>query len=754
MRKIIAVLSVIVLFLGVGRGRNISAQGSNCGNGLAPRLTVGMTGRVIPEPPQPVNVRETPGGRLIGALQPANTFTVLDGPECKQNYSWWQVTGQNNVRGWIVEGTSYYFIEPVAPASAPTAMGGHSGADNPAFAQVGVCADAPPTRLRPGMIAQATQTIDSFMGEPLIANAFFPTYVDPTFVNRSYPNLPPKAGDLWFVRTGPVCISGINYWQVVKVKSLPFSLDDVYVGIDQDMSILQWVGENLGQNYNLEPLPQQIMPKPQFTPAKLRLLPGNAPLLAPSLQLAFSSQGGGEGQTPGWYEECDITPLEYFDKHCIDIYPFPVGEAVEVTIKEPDGTVFSHDSLTAQPVTAFYLPDYGAERKAYPFGAVRIFPPTNFGLPTGAWTVEAQDQTTKIAQSYLLLPDTSKAALLSRCDGVRPVLYLTGFSENAPAELVLVAPKDYNDDPNQVTQSGGHAEFTANLQELDRWKVMTGSRGELVIYPGYIPPVGFFVATTADGDWRSRIPLQIYNYDTGQFAQNSQWSCAPFTSSDGAASDKIAYNTLVGGNISSNQPDAFYAFDGQAGDNVIVEVLAVHTPEEPYDKAEFSGNIRVETSNGTVIAESDNEATSSSSDSSIHNFVLPETGSYTMVISWPAQEYAHNQFVLFLKGPLSSNAHDNRLSYNVEISAVFPDQAEWTFSAHAGDDIQLSVQSSKFDARVQLLDGQGNVLADNDDSADNMNPNLEYEIAVDGDYTVVVSSWNNKGGPYTLEVSR
>lgn len=88
-----------------------------CPDAPRTRLIVQERGRVLPDDPRPVNVRREPGtDQPVQALLPVLTvFYVVDGPVCRNGYSWFQIQ-HNGVEGWIAEGdlTSYY-VEPYLP---------------------------------------------------------------------------------------------------------------------------------------------------------------------------------------------------------------------------------------------------------------------------------------------------------------------------------------------------------------------------------------------------------------------------------------------------------------------------------------------------------------------------------------------------------------------------------------------------------------------------------------------------------------
>ncbi len=95
-----------------------------CVGALAPRLAVGMTGRVRSQDPRPLNVRTNPstGAARSGQLVPGDLFFVQRGPVCAEGYSWYEVRYEGDQVGWIAEGDRDYFVEPLsASITLPTA---------------------------------------------------------------------------------------------------------------------------------------------------------------------------------------------------------------------------------------------------------------------------------------------------------------------------------------------------------------------------------------------------------------------------------------------------------------------------------------------------------------------------------------------------------------------------------------------------------------------------------------------------------
>lgn len=95
---------------------NISSM-SSCPGAPAQRVKVGSEAQVCTKTDS-IALRQTPAkdGDLILRLISGATFKVIDGPECSDNWSWWQIRTDNGTTGWVSEGgddIDPYFICPL-----------------------------------------------------------------------------------------------------------------------------------------------------------------------------------------------------------------------------------------------------------------------------------------------------------------------------------------------------------------------------------------------------------------------------------------------------------------------------------------------------------------------------------------------------------------------------------------------------------------------------------------------------------------
>jgi hypothetical protein len=93
----------------------------DCPGSLPARLVVGEPARVTFSNGLSVRVREEPSTdesvTVLFMLPEGTVFTVIGGPECAENWLWWEIEMANGVSGWAAEGSpdQGYFLEPYTP---------------------------------------------------------------------------------------------------------------------------------------------------------------------------------------------------------------------------------------------------------------------------------------------------------------------------------------------------------------------------------------------------------------------------------------------------------------------------------------------------------------------------------------------------------------------------------------------------------------------------------------------------------------
>ena len=86
-----------------------------CPKLLPSRLSPGLWGKVLEEPPQANNVRTTASrsGKISGKIEPGGFFKVLSGPQCSDGWVWWYVETPEGLKGWTAEGNEkMYWVSP------------------------------------------------------------------------------------------------------------------------------------------------------------------------------------------------------------------------------------------------------------------------------------------------------------------------------------------------------------------------------------------------------------------------------------------------------------------------------------------------------------------------------------------------------------------------------------------------------------------------------------------------------------------
>ncbi|MBZ0295433.1 MAG: TIR domain-containing protein [Anaerolineae bacterium] len=93
----------------------------NCPGALPSRLIPGEQGQVRNNDPRPLNVRSGPGTSFprVGQVAINSVFNVIDGPSCGEDFAWYRIMYAGGFEGWIAEGDTEYFVEPVAKGISP-----------------------------------------------------------------------------------------------------------------------------------------------------------------------------------------------------------------------------------------------------------------------------------------------------------------------------------------------------------------------------------------------------------------------------------------------------------------------------------------------------------------------------------------------------------------------------------------------------------------------------------------------------------
>ena len=77
---------------------------------------------------------------------------------------------------------------------------------------------------------------------------------------------------------------------------------------------------------------------------------------------------------------------------------------------------------------------------------------------------------------------------------------------------------------------------------------------------------------------------------------------------------------------------------------------------------------------------------------------------------------------------------------------------KYTFKLSKDKTYVIDLISTDFDAYLRLLDKKGKQLAEDDDSGGNLNSRIAYPIREDGEYEIVVTSFDGQIGRFNLKV--
>ena len=221
---------------------------------------------------------------------------------------------------------------------------------------------------------------------------------------------------------------------------------------------------------------------------------------------------------------------------------------------------------------------------------------------------------------------------------------------------------------------------------------------------------------------------------------------ATTTASNGGA---ISLNERVTGTLTETDSHVYYTFEGETGQVVTVTL----------ESNDFDAYLTLLRPDGDTIATDDDSA--GNLNARIANFSLPESGTYTLVVSG-SSGFSTGSFTLSTATaavqptatPIANAPGTISLGETVNGALIQGPNAH-TFAGKAGQVVTIELDSTAFDAYVQLKDSNEIELASDDDSAGNLNARIEnFRLPADDTYSIVVSSFDNTAtGDYTLTLS-
>ena len=217
-----------------------------------------------------------------------------------------------------------------------------------------------------------------------------------------------------------------------------------------------------------------------------------------------------------------------------------------------------------------------------------------------------------------------------------------------------------------------------------------------------------------------------------------------------AASRTLRLNQIEQGDLRQGDRVA-YSFQGNAGQDVVITL----------DSSQFDTYLYLYDSNGRLVAEND-DADGTNSRLSLR---LPTSGTYQVQVRG-FSEAAAGHYALLVRengrGPGSPNPPNRpelpRLVpsdrfYQRELGYLRQgDRRTHSFQGQPGR-VTLSLQSQQFDTYLRLFDGDGRLLAENDDADGSTNSQISLNLPRAGRYRVEVSGFSSAAqGEYSLEV--
>lgn len=211
----------------------------------------------------------------------------------------------------------------------------------------------------------------------------------------------------------------------------------------------------------------------------------------------------------------------------------------------------------------------------------------------------------------------------------------------------------------------------------------------------------------------------------------------------------------------TEQSNVVYTFDGKAGDVVTIELTS----------PDFDAYLSLQDSSGDEIASDDDSA--GNLNARIASFALPADGTYTIVAGSYGGGISGAYTISLSSGDATAVPTEETATPEVTATATATAtepvanggtagtltndllSASYTFEGSSGDTVTITLTSPDFDSYLILQGPDGRSVAEDDDSAGNLNSTIQnFSLPEDGTYTIIASS-NNRAevGEYLIEVT-
>lgn len=335
--------------------------------------------------------------------------------------------------------------------------------------------------------------------------------------------------------------------------------------------------------------------------------------------------------------------------------------------------------------------------------------------------------------------------------------------------------------------------FNGNAGDVVTIEMTAGNNGNLDTHLSLLAPDGTEIATNDDigiSNTNSRIEFTLpdngtytvvatrYNGSEGTSTGNYTISLTGSgTSTDDTSnpptntttdSNALTDGASVTGTIDDTNFAQEYIFNGNAGDNVVIQMNAA-------EGSNLDSTLSLLGPDGNEVTSND-DASITTIDSLIE-FTLPETGTYTIVATRYDGEngISFGEYTLTLNGSgtgtSTTDTTDNPpttadadIGYGETINGAISSSSfeqQYTFNGNAGDIITIEMNAdtdTELDPLIVLLGPNGEELAFNDDTNDSLNSAIvDFTLPETGAYTIVATRYNQidglTEGDFTLTLS-
>ncbi|MCU0498153.1 MAG: PPC domain-containing protein [Anaerolineae bacterium] len=225
----------------------------------------------------------------------------------------------------------------------------------------------------------------------------------------------------------------------------------------------------------------------------------------------------------------------------------------------------------------------------------------------------------------------------------------------------------------------------------------------------------------------------------------------------------VTYGETVTGELTDETQEQVYTFEGDEGDIITISM----------DSNEFDTLVILQDQDGVELTRDDDSGPGTNA--LIEGFTLPSSGQYQLIATGyrgvSGDEVIGGLYQLTLEegsdvvtppteAPTPQATEPNatetpplaagEIAYGATVSGEFDEQtqlAEYQFMGSAGDVITIDLMSDDFDPFVSLLNGNGDLIAADDDSGGNLQARItEFTLTETATYTIVVDAFRGFAG--------